>query len=300
MTSASLPVPVGRQLLQQMTWQERAACVMSLVLIGVLIAPVPPVLRLIVALAFVVVAPGTALLAVTGSSLFGDYHPGLIVGLGLAQIILLGEIALWVHAFYARPELAGFAVVVFAVVVFAVHRRVRPSSSAFRDGSDAGAALFIPPGVTSALDEGGINLLPTPAADVQTDADEGVADDRDDEPPDAAAGPADASGHDASDTGPGAVTDAPPDPPSNDSRTPDLTADPEIAADPGDAAVEDASEAGGVADATDETHADDADTPDNDVSAPVDTGASRPDAPDGDSATDDSTSGAGAGAPGSG
>ncbi len=296
MTSASLPVPVGRQLLQQMAWQERAACVTSLVLIGVLVAPVPPVLRLIVALAFVVVAPGTALLAVTGSALFGNYHPGLIVGLGLAQIILLGEIALWLHAFYARPELAGFAVVVFAVVVFAVHRRVRPSSPASRDGSDAGAALFIPPGVTSALDDGGINLLPTPAADSQTDAHDGVAGAHGDEPTsDAAIAeiPAGASGHDASVGGREAVADAPPDAGDGDAKTADLTADPEIDADPGAAVVEGATEASGIEDATDETPADDA-------SASVDAGAAGPDAPDGDSATDDSTSGAGAGESGSG
>lgn len=258
----------------------------SLVLIGVLVAPVPSALRLIVALAFVVVAPGTALLAVTGSALFGNYHPGLIVGLGLAQIILLGEIALWLHAFYARPELAGFAVVVFAVVVLAVHRRVRPASPAFRDGSDAVAALFIPPGVTSALDDGGINLLPTPAAASETAGHGGVAGDHGDEASDAAISeiPAGASGHDASVAGPGAVADALPDAGDGDATTADLTADPEIAADPGAAVVEGASEASGVVDAMDETPADDA-------SAAGDAGAAGLEAPGERPASDDPASG---------
>lgn len=187
MTSASLPVPVGRELFQRMAWQERAACVTSLALIGVLVAPVPSALRLIVALAFVVVAPGTALLAIAGSSLFGTSHPGLIVALGLAQIILLGEIALWAHAFYPRPELAAFAAAAFAIVVIAVYRRVHPSPSGVQDGSDPSFALFIPPGVASAFDAGGINLLPaTPGP----------------------AAPAPESGDDSPEAGPGA-SDAP-------------------------------------------------------------------------------------------
>jgi hypothetical protein len=144
-TPGTISAMSGRLFVQQLAWQELAALVTSALLLVMLVLPVPSILTFVVAVLFVVCGPGTALLAVTGSPYFGPDHSGLIAALGLAQIVLFGEVLLWVHAFYPRPELAIAAAAVVATVTLTAWRSARgelPNDAAVHDGSpgDTGAA----------------------------------------------------------------------------------------------------------------------------------------------------------------
>jgi hypothetical protein len=114
----------GRESIRRLVWQELLAIVLAVTLLALLFVPVPPMVRFVAAIAFCVWTLGVAVLAITGG-MFRTYHPGLVVSLGLAVMILLAEFALWAHAFYPRVELAIVCVAAIATIVVATGRDAR-------------------------------------------------------------------------------------------------------------------------------------------------------------------------------
>jgi hypothetical protein len=143
----------GRPLVRRLVWQEMLAVALSVAMIAVLIAPVPAMARFIIALAFTACGPGVSTLAVANSRMFGRYHPGLVVGLGFAIVILSAEVLVWAHVFYPRIGLIVLALLVIAGVAYAGRRDLAGAGAAGMGHAGSGHDGDAAPGVNLLTDE---------------------------------------------------------------------------------------------------------------------------------------------------
>jgi hypothetical protein len=103
-------------------WTRVLAMGASVALFVSLVVPAPAALRFLLALAFVALGPGTAillLLGLLGGRLFARLELGLIVALGMAVTALTAEALLWIKVFDPRPQAAVAAAAVFFTIAFA-------------------------------------------------------------------------------------------------------------------------------------------------------------------------------------
>jgi hypothetical protein len=119
--------------LRTVGWVDIVAMAASAALCLSLIVPAPSALRFVLAVIFVAVGPGTAILLLLGARGLARPELGLVIGVGVATTVLVSEALLWIGAFHPRPELAAAAGAVFATILL-VHVRLRA-----RTGSAAAA-----------------------------------------------------------------------------------------------------------------------------------------------------------------
>lgn len=103
------------------------AVTVSALLIAVLLLPLPVQLRLVVAVLFVMFAPGTALLTLIGWRLAETAALGLVIALGMALTVIAAQLIMLAGVFDARLDLIVAAIVVIGVIAFL---RLRPGPAA--------------------------------------------------------------------------------------------------------------------------------------------------------------------------
>jgi len=116
------------------------AAAVSALLVAVLLLPLPVQLRFVVAVLFVMFAPGTALLTLIGWRLADTAAVGLVIGLGMALTAIAAQLIMSLGVFDARVALIVAAIVVIAVIA---STRLRPGQEAAdgpSDDPDAGDA----------------------------------------------------------------------------------------------------------------------------------------------------------------
>jgi hypothetical protein len=115
-TVGSARTPGDREAERAAAWAACAVVVSALLIVAVL-TPVPAALRFGIAVVWVAIGPGTAILMACGGRSLARPELGLVVGLGLATTALVAESLIWLGLFNPRPEVCIAAAVVIVAVV---------------------------------------------------------------------------------------------------------------------------------------------------------------------------------------
>jgi hypothetical protein len=111
--------------LREVAPSQLGALLASVALLIVLEVQASASLRFAVALVFVVLGPGTAIIGLIPPRLGVTFHPGVVVPLGLAVTVLVAEGTMYLGAFHPHPHLLVFAVIVLVVVVIGIALSLR-------------------------------------------------------------------------------------------------------------------------------------------------------------------------------
>lgn len=114
------------------------AVAVSVLLVAVLLLPLPSQLRFVVAVLFVMFAPGTALLTLVGWRLADTAAVGLVIALGMSLTVLAAQLIMLLGVFDARLDLILAAIVVIAVIGAARLRPAKAAGDGPVDDDDAG------------------------------------------------------------------------------------------------------------------------------------------------------------------
>jgi hypothetical protein len=107
-----------------------------------LIAPAPTAVRFLLAVVFVVIGPGTAILVLVGERSFVTLEVGLIIAVGIATTVLTAESLLWIGVFDPRPQAAIAAAAVFVALAVAGRQTAPDAQAGGENEAQSGKSEF--------------------------------------------------------------------------------------------------------------------------------------------------------------